>query len=77
MNPLEIFGTFLGAAIVLFLLFLAILWIVLPFVVYSIDKELRAAVTQATMTNAKMDHILIELRLTNQILKAVHNVAEE
>jgi hypothetical protein len=76
MEALGAFAIIVYILLFLFLIFLSVLWILLPFAVFGIKERLNK-------TNQLLEHIsnntaftLHEAKKTNEILKAVHNVRE-
>lgn len=71
------FGIIVQIFLFLFSLFLIALWVLLPFAVFGIKDRLKK-------TNELLGHIsnntayaLHEVKKTNEILKAVHNIRED
>lgn len=81
MNGSEFALNGIGIVIFCILLFVAILWVLLPLVVYQIRNLLMKTTAEMNQTIGELQRtqhaILKELQITNQILKAVHNVEEE
>lgn len=87
----EIAGGILGIIVIVFLVVLAILWIILPFAIFGIKsrmdtilqstKDIGPQMTFSTHEVKKLAAgvatLTAEVRKTNQILMAVHNVKIE
>ena len=74
---MELFSGALGIIVIGFLVVLSVLWFILPFAVFGIKNRLDNVVAELRELRNTTAYSHHEIRKTNQILKVVHNVAEE
>jgi hypothetical protein len=74
---MEIFSGILGLFLIAFLVLLGILWFILPFAIFGIKNKLNAALKEMVSIREAATIAQYEIRKTNQILKAVHNITED
>jgi len=74
---MEMFGGLLGIVVVILVVIMSVLWFILPFAVFGIKDRLDRLIAEIQDLKNSSATTQYEIKKTNQILKAVHNVSEE